>query len=140
MTAKVKTKAVNRATYSNFLKKAEELHESMISAYGERHWNSCVITAIHCSISAIDALTVNMIGVKSAGDRHGDVVMLLPELGLDPSEMNAKRSQILGLLDVKNIAEYNDQLMSEADADKAMKYCDRIFAWVKEKLDTSNSK
>lgn len=107
----------------------------MMAAHARMHWNSCVITAIHCAISAIDALTVNRVGLRSAGDSHGDVVLLFSELGLDKSELDSKRQQLLSLLDVKNIAEYNDRLMTEADAEKAMKHCDRIYAWVKEKID-----
>lgn len=135
MVTKIKTKSIQRGAYRNFLKKAEELHESMMAAHAQRHWNSCVITAIHCAISAIDALTVNRVGLRSAGDGHGDVVLLFSELGLDKSELDSKRQQLLSLLDVKNIAEYNDRLMTEADAEKAMKHCDRIYAWVKEKID-----
>jgi HEPN domain-containing protein len=129
----VKTRQMDKGKFRNYLKKAQEYNDSMRASYDNGAWNSCVGNAVHCVISAIDALTVFYLGLRSAGEKHTDVTQLLTRLPFPEDEIDKKTTQISMLLSIKYVAEYDDRLMNETDAQRAVTSCDRIFAWVKEK-------
>jgi len=130
----MKTRAVNKYLYSNYLKKAEELMETAKDAYIKERWNATVINCIHSAISASDALLVFFKEIRSAGDSHEDVISLLRTLGFDKDEINNKTRQLQRLLGIKNTAEYEEKIMSQQDADSSLKDTERFVGWVKEKL------
>jgi hypothetical protein len=103
-------------------------------SYEQQLWNSTVLNAIHCAISSADALTVFYLGFRHAGERHNDVIQLLQQIEIDKKELNKKIQQLLALLSIKNQAEYEERLMTENDADKAKKACQRFYHWVKDLL------
>ena len=125
----MKTRNVDKYKYKNYLTKADEFFDSMNDSFAKRKFNSTVLNAIHCAISSADALTVFYKGVRHAGDRHEDVVALLNTLGLP--EMQNKNRQLLNLLNIKNSAEYEEKLMTEANALDSIKNAERFFKWVR---------
>lgn len=135
MSKVLKTRRVDRSKYQNFFKKAEEYKSTMEISYENGHWNATILNAIHCSISSIDALTVFLMEQRYAGDRHLEAIDLLKRAKADPDELNSKAQQFSYLLSIKNIAEYEDRLMNKKDASNAQKACNRIFSWVKDKID-----
>jgi HEPN domain-containing protein len=132
--AELRTRAVDRHQFKNYLKKADELYAAMESSYGSGHWNACVVNAIHCAINAADALTIFYLGFRHAGDRHQDVLQILDKLDVDPKEFKAKSQQLMSLLAIKNTAEYEERLMDSGDAESARKSCERFLTWAKEQL------
>lgn len=130
----MKTRAVNKPLFRNYLKKAEEYFDAMNTEFSSQRWNSCVLNAIHCGISAADALTVFFKGVRHAGERHEEVVNLLQSLDLDKNILKKKTRQLFDLLDIKNMAEYEENLTTESGALAAIKNAERFFKWVKEVL------
>ncbi len=125
----MKTRNVDKHKYKNYLIKADEFFDSMNENFSKRKFNATVLNAIHCAISSADALTVFYKGVRHAGDRHEDVVVLLNTLEL--SEIKNKNKQLLGLLNIKNSAEYEEKLMIETDALNSIKNTERFYRWVK---------
>lgn len=130
----VKTRNVNKDLCRNYLAKAEEYFAAMNEEFEKRRFNSCVLCAIHCGISAADALTIFFKGIRHAGERHEDVVQLIEELGLEPQIIPNKIRQLLSLLQVKNQTEYEERLATESGASIAMKNAERFFGWVRELL------
>ena len=128
----MKTRNVDTHKYKNYLTKADEFFDSMNDSFAKRNFNSTVLNAIHCAMSSADALTVFYKGVRHAGERHEDVVALLNTLGL--SEMQNKNKQLLALLHIKNSAEYEEKLMTEANALESIKNAERFFKWVRGSL------
>ncbi len=118
--------------YKNFLKKAEECHAGMNAAFAIDSWNLAVIAAVHCGISAADALTVKFMGVRNSGSRHESVIKLLSKLNLP--EIGKKNQQLSNLLRIKSTAEYEERLMSKSDASEALRDAERFYKWVKEVL------
>jgi hypothetical protein len=132
--AEIRTRAVDRHLYENYLKKADEYHKAMNMCHENWLWNACAVNAIHCAISSTDALTVFYLGFRHAGDRHQDVLQLLQKLDIDKKELRSKSRQLSSLLTIKNAAEYEERLMDDNDAENARKACDRFYSWVKETL------
>ena len=92
------------------------------------------MNAVHCGISACDAVTVFMLGVRHAGERHEDAISLFQTVGLPRDVLTAKSKQLSRLLGIKNVAEYEERLMDEDDAKEAVRDAERFFSWVKEFL------
>jgi hypothetical protein len=131
----VSTRKLSPAKSGNFLKKAEELYLEMLEARRNGRFNSAVISAIHCGISASDAYTVYLGGVRSASKDHGDAVRLLSTMGVDAKVLS---EHLRSLLEAKNAAEYEDRLFTSKEADLAVKHAERLYKRVREKLEGSN--
>ena len=129
----MKTRNVEKHKYKNYLAKADEFFNAMNDSFTKRMFNATVLNAVQCAISSADALSVFYQGVRHAGDRHEDVVALLNTLGL--SDMQSKNRQLLSLLHIKNSAEYEEKLMSEANAQDSIKNAERFFKWVRDLLE-----
>ena len=125
---------VNKSLFKNYLKKSEEFFETANQCLGNARWNATVVNAVHCGISACDALTVFMLGVRHAGERHEDAISLLQTVNLPREIVKTKSRQLSRLLAIKNVAEYEERLMTEKDAREAVRDTERFFTWVKEFL------
>lgn len=125
----MKNRSVDKHKYKNYLVKADEFFGMMNESFAKRKFNPAVLNAIHCAISSADALTVFYKGIRHAGERHEDAVALLNTLGLP--DMQSKNRQLLDLLRIKNSAEYEEKLMTEANASDSIKNAERFFKWVK---------
>jgi len=100
----------------------------------KKPWNAAVINAVHCGISACDALTVFVLGGRHAGERHEDAISLFQTVGLPKDVLTAKSRQLSRLHGIKNAAEYEERLMNENDAREAVRDAERFSGWVKEYL------
>ena len=128
----MKTRSVDKYKYNNYLIKAKEFFDAMNESFSKRKFNSTVLNAVHCAISSADALTVFYKGVRHAGERHEDVIVLLNTLGL--AEMQNKNKHLLKLLQIKNSAEYEEKLMTENNALDSIKNAEKFFKWVNDIL------
>lgn len=128
----MKTRNVDNHKYKNYVTKADEFFNAMNESFLKREFNAAVLNAIHCAMSSADALTVFYKGVRHADERHEDVVVLLNTLNLP--DMQSKNRQLLGLLRIKNSAEYEEKLMTETNASDSIKNAERFFKWVKNLL------
>jgi HEPN domain-containing protein len=127
MTRRIDTKKV-----AGYLTKAENsLHMAKI-AIKEQAYDNAVMSAIHCAINALDALTVSYLGKRASG-AHTDVLPLMKGI-LDSGEYNDVKKQFGSLLSMKNESEYQPDLMSSSDAHNAVQWAERILNRVKGKL------
>jgi len=130
----VRVRHIDKSLFRNYLRKSEECLDTASECLRTSRWNAAVINAVHCGISASDALTVFMLGVRHAGERHEDAISLLQTVSLPKDVLTAKSRQLSRLLGVKNAAEYEERLMNENDAREAVRDAERFFSWVKEYL------
>lgn len=128
----MKTRNVDKHKYGNYLIKSDEFFDAMNDSFAKRKFNATVLNAIHCAISAADALTVFYKGVRHASERHEDVISLLNTLGLP--DMQKKNKQLLDLLRIKNSSEYEEKLMTETNALDSIKNAERFFTWIRSML------
>ena len=125
-----RTRSVRKELFGNYLEKAGESLEAARESLGARRWNAAAINAVHCGINATDALTVFMIGVRHAGERHEDAVTLLQTLSLPKATLSAKGRQLGRLLSIKNTAEYEERLIREKEAAEAVRDAERYYEWI----------
>jgi hypothetical protein len=99
-----------------------------------KRYNSATILAVHAVISSCDALTSFYLQQRCASDRHLDVLSLINRLPFDKGELGAKSKQIARVIDVKNVAEYEERLISAREAENAARDAERTLKWTNEKL------
>ncbi|MBN1170372.1 HEPN domain-containing protein [Candidatus Micrarchaeota archaeon] len=125
-----RVKHVSRYKYNGFVEKAEQYYNGMKSEFEGERPNNSVTMAVHCAISWTDAFTVYKLGRKSSAQSHGEAVGLLKEA---KSSDEKKKSQImdslLELIDMKTPAEYEDGILGNKDAKRAINLCEKIRAF-----------
>lgn len=132
MVRRPKTASVARAEARLYLAKAEQFAtEARAALEGSRH-DAALLNAIHGAISALDAVTAALSGVRSADPDHQRAVDLLEEVAGGSDEIKARARQIRQLLARKNMVEYESRRASEKEARDAVQRAARIVRWAAE--------
>lgn len=134
MTPKFKTRDVEKSLYVNYLKRAEECYHAAKNSFEAQEWNAATISAIHACIAASDAMCIYFLGKRNASENHNETTALFKTIKSDDEEINTNANRISRILDIKNMAEYEDRLVFKAEAEKILKDCERFFEYVKKKL------
>lgn len=136
MTAReIKTRQEDRSAANEYLKKAADNYEQMLSALNASNWNATATLAIQCAISSADAICVQEKGLRSVSQDHLDVCDLMAGLPLESAQEKAK--QLRKVIAQKNLIQYESRSVRKAEAEDIAKITTRIYQWVKEKCQTS---
>ena len=108
MPRKAETRTVDRAEARNSLQKAAEMNSAAATELASEHWNSAGLNAVHAGICAADAALIVSAGVRSASQDHGVALLLMGERV--PGYTAAQRRQLGGLLKMKNVVAYEQQI------------------------------
>lgn len=130
---KVKFRRVERDKYKLYLKKARDFYETMLSAYKKENWNSVGLEAIHCAISAADALMVYAEEMRCASDDHNEAVEFL-ELYSKNKEIKKHLVQFRAIISKKNLVEYEGRDFSKKEAVEILKRAERFLNWIREQV------
>ncbi len=130
---RTKTKAVERSKYRTYLKKANEFYEIMLEAKKKKKWNAVGLNAVHCAISASDAMLVFYAGIRSRSDDHLAVVDLLSN-SINLPEVKSKRETLRKILAKKSIIEYEDRDFTQKEALEILKLTERFYNWVTSRI------
>ena len=134
MTPKFKTKDVQKSLYTNYLKRAEECYHAVKNSFEAQEWNAATISAIHACIAASDAMCIYFLGKRHASENHNEAVALFKTIKADDEAINTNANRLSRILSIKNMAEYEDRLVSRVEAEKTIKDCERFLDYVKTKL------
>ncbi len=134
MTPKLRTKDVPRALYANFLKKSEECLHAAKNSLNMKEWNASAIAAIHSCIAGCDSMCVYNLGKRSLGENHNDAINLFKTIKENDAELDRNANRISRILNQKNLAEYEERLVSEKEAEKILKDCERLLQYIKTRL------
>lgn len=125
-------KPVDKKLYKNYLQKAEEMIEMARYAVASSKNNAAVVASIHCAINAMDALSVFYFGKRQSGVHETAMDSL--RAALSEGEFKEVAKQFGGLIELKNQAEYQPDLMGQRQAADAVRRAERILSKVREKL------
>lgn len=139
MTAKLQTQNVDRSSYSNFLKKALECHRAASQSFARGDWNAAAIYSVHSSISGCDAQCVQALGVRHASERHSDSALFLQSIRPADERYKANAARLRRIIDIKNMAEYEERRIFRKEAERATKDCERLLIFVRSELPHSDS-
>ncbi len=133
MSSKFKTRDVHKSAYENYLKKAEECVHAARNSCELEEWNASAINAIHCCISACDAMCVYFLGKRNSGEDHNDAARLFKSIK-DSEDINTNANRIIRILRIKNMAEYEERLVRRSEAEAILKDCERFLDFVKSQI------
>ena len=134
MAAKLQTQSVARSSYVNFLQKAAECRRAAARSLAREDWNAATICAIHGSISACDALCAYALGLRHSGRHHDDAASLLLSIKPSDDRFKANATRLRRIIDIKNMAEYEERLVFRKEAEKAFSHCERFVDFVLSEL------
>jgi len=130
----IRTRRVGKERYLNYLRKSDEFYRSAEQAARRGDWTAVVSNAVHSGISVADALTVFYAGERSTARDHDEVMRLRAALGINRAELDRNMRHLSSLLEVKNLAEYEDRLPSKNEAESALRNAGRFRKWVLARL------
>ena len=123
-----RVRSVDRAAARIYFQKSTEFFESMQEAMQDERWNAVGLNAVHCAISACDAVLVRHTGQRSASSDHDAAASLLKTL-VDLPDVRQKRETFIRILKEKNLIEYEEREISRRDAAELAKLTERFYRW-----------
>ena len=130
MSKAIRTRSVPRENSRVALKMAQQFCATAQDEMIKERWNSAGLSAIHCGISAADAALIHVAGVRSVSQDHANVSCLLEEH--INSFRGSPRTQLVGLLKMKNDVAYEQRLITQKEARTLVTAAERFFAWANE--------
>ncbi|MBF0511581.1 MAG: HEPN domain-containing protein [Candidatus Omnitrophica bacterium] len=127
-----KVREESKSAASEYLKKAADNYDQMLTAFHTENWNAAATLAVQCAISSADAICVFDKGVRSVSQDHFDVCDLVARLPRDGAQEKAK--QLRKIIARKNMVQYECRSMNRSDADDMVKVTVRVYQWVDECL------
>lgn len=124
-----RVRRVDRSRAHVYLQKAAEFFESMQQAVEGGRWNTAGLNAVHCAISACDAVLVYYTEQRSASpDHHEAAAYLLSALAKVP-EAKLKAETLRRILHEKHLIEYEDRPFTAREATALAKLTERFYQW-----------
>lgn len=131
---KIKTTQVQKSEYSDFLNKAKQFYDVMVSCLQNEEWDAVVLQGVHASISATDALLCFKVQIKSISKNHQDVTRLLKESMPSNEDVKKNADRLSQILNFKHAAEYESKRFTEREAYDFVKFVERYFQWIEKEL------
>lgn len=125
-------KPVDRRLYENYLRKAEEMLGVAQYAINTSKNNAAVVASVHCAINALDALAVFYFGRRHSGG-HEEAMSTIKG-AVSETEFKDIAKQFSALIELKNEAEYQPDMMKGQQAADAVRRASRILSRVRERL------
>lgn len=94
-------------------------------------WNAAGLNAVHCAISACDAVLVYYTEQRSASPDHEAAAHLLRSLPKVP-DAKQKAETLRRILQEKHVIEYEDRNVTAREAAELTKLTERFFRWAQE--------
>lgn len=126
------TRDVDPKKASGYITKATNSLEMAKIALQKEAFDNAVMSAVHSSINALDALTTYFLGKRASGS-HTDVLLLTKGI-FSAQEQSDVEKQYKSLIGLKNTSEYQPDLMSRKEAEGSIRSAERILAKVKAKI------
>lgn len=124
-----RTRPATKADARHFLAKAFQFLASMEDELTASRWDAAGLAAIHAGISAGDAVLSYRGGVRSAGQGHRTAVDLLQQI-VGEAATEASR-HLKRLVDKKNLVEYEQRRLTQAEALDLAEHARRFVEWAK---------
>ncbi len=97
------------------------------------NWNMAGLAAVHCIISAADAVLVQFAALRSASDNHEDTAELLKQHVRREGALTAIK-HFKSVMSAKTDIEYSEHEVMEERATELVKHAERFFAWADDLL------
>lgn len=122
----IKTGNIERSKYAVYSKKSQDFFEAMQDAYLSQNWNAAGLAAVHCAISANDALLAYFRGVRSISEDHFAALELLHSCR-EIKDIDDLVTHLRRVIAKKNLIEYEARQFLQSEADEVVKHTERFY-------------
>lgn len=136
MTPHPTTRDIAKSFYRTYLQRADECLRAAEHSFSLNEWNATAINAIHACIAACDAMCVYFLGKRCIGESHNETVVLFKTIRTG-EDITINANRIARIMRIKNMAEYEERLISRSDCERIMHDCEKLVAYVKKELPCS---
>jgi len=127
------TKRTDKSKAGTFWDRAQQCATAMNDALQKGHGEAAGINAVHCAISANDAVLVALRGIRPASKDHKDAVrILLSQFKEEDAQSAAKR--LSAVISKKSRVEYEHKRFTEKEAREIALNAQRFLEWAKSRL------
>jgi len=123
-----KIRQEDKIAAKDYLKKAEDNYNQMLTALDASNFNAAGTLALQCAISSADAICVYEKGVRSISDDHLDVCDLVGSIALPDSK--EKANLLKRVIRKKNMVQYERRNVFQSEANEITKAASRFHQWV----------
>lgn len=124
-----RTRSVERSRWHVYWKRATELRDAMRISKDRGLWNAVALLSVHCLISTADSVLVYRQKVRSAGERHQEVIDLLRR-DRELPDLDRALNHLRKGLAKKNLAAYEDRELTTSEVGELADHADRFYDWV----------
>lgn len=128
-----RVRQVERSRYHIYWGRATEFRDIMRIAGERAWWSAAALNAIHCLISAADAVLVFRQTIRSTGEGHLEVIDLLGR-DRDLSGITRATGHLRKGLAKKNLVAYEDRELSVSEAKEIVDHAERFYTWASNAL------
>lgn len=125
---KIKTKQEEKTAAKDYLKKAGDNYNAMLSAQKEGNFNAVGTLVLQCAISSADAISIFEKGIRSISQDHFDVCDIIKSITLP--DAGEKANLLKRIISKKNLVQYERRNIYQEEADEIAKATTRFFQWV----------
>lgn len=131
-----RTEHLDKRNYRTYLQRASECAQLMDDASQRGLWGGALVNAVHCAISACDAVTTYYLGERSSGQRHTDVVFLLQRSAAPEAVSQVRRVQ--AILSKKSEIEYGATELPASRTRQVIEDAHAVLSWARRILPSGN--
>lgn len=128
-----RVRQVERSRYHIYWGRATEFRDIMRIATERAWWSAAALNAIHCLISAADAVLVFRQTIRSTAEGHLEVIDLLGR-DRDLSGITRATGHLRKGLAKKNLVAYEDRELSVSEAKEIVDHAERFYTWASNAL------
>ncbi len=130
------TKRTDKSKAGTFWDRAQQCGAAMNDALQRGHWEAAGINALHCAISANDAVLVALRGIRPVSKDHKDAVRILQSQFKEEDAQSAAKL-LASIISKKTRFEYEQKRLTEKEARELVLNAQRFLEWVKTRLPAS---
>jgi len=134
MTRNIKTRDVEKGLYVNYLQKGEENLQTAQRALEDSTYNSVAVNAVHSAISSADAYCIYGLKKRCASENHKDTAILIGEVPARQGLSEKIKKLFESIIRIKHMAEYEERLVRQKEAEKAVKEARELFELIQLEL------
>lgn len=129
---------IDKSTARAYLGKAKQFLAASQAELTRENHDSCLLLAIHAGISAADAVSVALGGVRSTDPDHLKAADLLEEIAIRSTVAKEQANKLRALIKQKNLVEYEDRRTTSTEAGAGAKRAERLVDWASEVVARAN--
>lgn len=124
----IKIRQEDKNAAKDYLKKAEDNYNQMLTAMDASNFNAAGTLALQCAISSADAICVYEKGIRSISDDHLDVCDIVGSVVLQDAK--EKANLLKRVIRKKNMVQYERRNVFQSEAVEMTKAAARFYQWV----------